>query len=151
MDIFDRNIFKRTFSTIDDDVLAQIKYFEQQALDLRRSAGMITYTYIPQVHDVFTKNLIKKGNRIIIIEKDLRPDKNSGLRCYGTVYDFYPIDSTALESEVDPMILKHNGYYEYKQPYLKIEIVVEKFQTIPMLKGRSDYVYLAEIWGDAKL
>ena len=137
-----KNIFKKQYKDIDESVLNKATWYEQQALQLRKDAGMITVIYLPQTHAIIGQNLLKKGRRLMWCEVDPEPNKKSGYRIHGTIESFSSISSKELSKELDFITLEEIEYDN--EPYIKIVMIVEREETVITVHGKSEYLYIEE-------
>lgn len=143
------NLYYRNYETqsIDKDILAKIDWHEQQALELRKLAGMTATVYIPQNHPTVGYKLLKDGRRVLWNDRNIPSDKKSGRREYGTMQSCVRIESDQLERELaemsgDDYILREIDYNG--DPYMKIALIMERIEPIVMVKAHNIHTLLHE-------
>lgn len=140
-----KNLRKTDFKQedVEKDILNQIMYHEEAALELRRQAGMFNTIYIPQIHSAHAASMLRKDRRILWTENIPPMGKKSGKRHYGTIEGFSPIYKDEMEKEIDAMYLHEMNYTG--EPYMKIKMIIERNEPMVQVTGNSEYSILNKL------
>lgn len=130
------NLFKPTYNVddLDKQLIKEAQWHEEKAKQLRKEAGLIAHIYVLATHSVVLKKLAQKG-RLLQFTQYENTGKNT-TRKYGWIDGIRNLTIEELENEVNV----YNIPTYHKQPYVRIDVIIAREETIAMVTGYSEKI-----------